>query len=162
MVGRKLLEEVIIRRANALPACREAAFHPVAAAGHMGTDEPVPDAPFGGSGFKQGREAPFMAGQAVGTREAIAGPGMRRPDTTVGVPFGQPFEKSAEAYVGCPGQAAGISCVRQGMACTLFSLQRQKTAPVSALPGTSAPGGMAYTMFHRDCRYAMSCVMVCS
>ena len=61
--GRKLLEEVIIRRANALPACREAAFHPVAAAGHMGKDEPVPDAPFGGSGFKQGREALLMAGK---------------------------------------------------------------------------------------------------
>lgn len=50
------------KRASGLPG---AAFHPVAAAGHMGTDEPVPDAPFGGSGFKQGREALLMAGKRL-------------------------------------------------------------------------------------------------
>lgn len=113
------------------------------------------DAPFGGRGFKQGREALLIAGQAVGAREAIAGPGMRRPDTTVG-PLDNRLKNRWKRMWAAQGRRPGSAVCGRVWPVRCFLCSGRKPPRFSALPGTSAPGGMAYTIFHRDCRYAIS------
>ena len=70
-----------------------AALHFTVVTGRVGTDELVPDAEFGGSGFKQSRQIPLAVGKAVGEFNAIVGLNAFHLDASAGIPLLQLFQE---------------------------------------------------------------------
>ena len=70
-----------------------AALHLAVVAGCVGTNELVPDAQLGGSGFKQGRQIPSAVRKSVSELKAIIRLNTFHPDAPAGIPLEQPFQE---------------------------------------------------------------------
>lgn len=108
-----------------------AALYLAVVPGGVGADELVPNTELGSCLFKKSRQITPAVGKPVGKLKAIIGLGALYPDAPVGVPLEQISEEIGRGVRG------------------LLWVSSRKTQT-----------GKFVNVLHRDCRYAMSCVIL--